>query len=376
MEIAIIEIPQISLGEDDSPLQLAIYSQKIESLDLSVEKIQNLMQQSGKYRDIHTDIKAKTPQIRLRLNRALAAEYGFSAQEIAMALNSAFSGAQEISYYREGGKEYDIVLLSPNKDSLMDLSYLSLRNSRGENVFLDGLIEKEEVGATTNIKRYDRQRSVMVYANLSEGVSLGEATDYLESHTKEWLEKGVHYKIEGYAKYMQETNAAFITAMVTALFLIYFILASLYESLLQPFVIMVTLPLSFTGAFLALFISGESLSLFSIMGLMLLMGLVGKNATLIIDVANEKRNEGLEIDAAILEAGALRLRPILMTTIAMVFGMFPLALAGGAGSGIKSPMGIAMIGGLLVSMVLSLLIVPAFYRLIAPLDDKLRKWYQ
>lgn len=258
----------------------------------------------------------------------------------------------------------------------MDLSYLSLRNSRGENVFLDGLIEKEEVGATTNIKRYDRQRSVMVYANLSEGVSLGEATDYLESHTKEWLEKGVHYKIEGYAKYMQETNAAFITAMVTALFLIYFILASLYESLLQPFVIMVTLPLSFTGAFLALFISGESLSLFSIMGLMLLMGLVGKNATLIIDVANEKRNEGLEIDAAILEAGALRLRPILMTTIAMVFGMFPLALAGGAGSGIKSPMGIAMIGGLLVSMVLSLLIVPAFYRLIAPLDDKLRKWYQ
>ena len=159
------------------------------------------------------------------------------------------------------------------------------------------------------------------------------------------------------------------------LFLIYFILAALYESLLQPFIIMITLPLSFTGAFLALFIAGESLSLFSIMGLMLLMGLVGKNATLIIDVANEKREEGLEIDAAILKAGALRLRPILMTTIAMVFGMLPLAFAGGAGSGIKSPMGIAMIGGLLVAMLLSLLIVPAFYKLLAPLDTRLRQWY-
>ena len=185
-----------------------------------------------------------------------------------------------------------------------------------------------------------------------------------------------NYKIEGYAKYMQETNAAFVTAMIMAFVLIYFILAALYESLIQPFIIMVALPLSFTGAFLALFLSGESLSLFSIMGLMLLMGLVGKNATLIIDVANAKRQEGIELERAILEAGESRLRPILMTTIAMVFGMLPLALAGGAGSGIKSPMGIAMIGGLLVSMILSLLIVPAFYSLLASIDDKMRSYYQ
>ena len=375
MEIAIIEIPQISLGEDDSPLQLAVYSQDSQKLESSVIKIQSLMQQSGKYRDIHTDIKAKTPQLQFTINRALAAQYGFSAKEIALALNSAFSGAQEVSYYRENGKEYDIVLLSPKKDSLQDMRYLSLRNAQGQNVFLDGLVDIKEVGATTNIKRYDRQRSVMVYANLSAGVSLGEATSYLEDSKAQWLESGVYYKVEGYAKYLKETNAAFIVAMISALFLIYFILAALYESLLQPLIIMITLPLSFTGAFLALFVSGESLSLFSIMGLMLLMGLVGKNATLIIDVANEKRDEGLEIDAAIIKAGVLRLRPILMTTIAMVFGMLPLAFAGGAGSGIKSPMGIAMIGGLLIAMLLSLLIVPAFYKLLAPLDTRLRQWY-
>ena len=375
MEIAIIEIPQISLGEDDSPLQMAIFSQNPNALASSVQKIQNLMEQSGKYLDIHTDVKAQTPQIRLKINRILAAQYGFSAKEIAIALNSAFSGVQEVSYYRENGKEYNIVLLSPKKDSIVDISYLSLRNAQGQNVFLDGLVEIEEVAAVTNVKRYDRQRSVMVYANLSENVSLGEATNYLEQNKAQWLEDGVYYKVEGYAKYMQETNAAFVVAMVSALFLIYFILASLYESLLEPVIIMITLPLSFTGAFLALFLSGASLSLFSIMGLMLLMGLVGKNATLIIDVANEKREEGMDIDNAILHAGVLRLRPILMTTIAMVFGMLPLALAGGAGSGIKSPMGIAMIGGLLVAMVLSLLIVPAFYKILAPLDTRLRKWY-
>ncbi|WDL75003.1 efflux RND transporter permease subunit [Helicobacter winghamensis] len=375
MEIAIIEIPQISLGEDDSPLQMAIFSQNPNALASSVQKIQNLMEQSGKYRDIHTDAKAQTPQIRLKINRVLVAQYGFSAKEIAIALNSAFSGVQEVSYYRENGKEYNIVLLSPKKDSIVDISYLSLRNAQGQNVFLDGLVEIEEVAAVTNVKRYDRQRSVMVYANLSENVSLGEATNYLEQNKAQWLEDSVHYKVEGYAKYMQETNVAFVVAMVSALFLIYFILASLYESLLEPVIIMITLPLSFTGAFLALFLSGASLSLFSIMGLMLLMGLVGKNATLIIDVANEKREGGMDIDNAILHAGVLRLRPILMTTIAMVFGMLPLALAGGAGSGIKSPMGIAMIGGLLVAMVLSLLIVPAFYKILAPLDTRLRKWY-
>lgn len=376
LEIALIEIPQISLGEDDSPLQLALYSLDNTALQTSVERITSFMEQSGKYKDIHTNIKPQTPQLEITINRALASQYGFSAQEIALVINGAFSGAQEISYYRENGKEYNIVLLAPKRNQIKDLKTLTLRNAKGENVFLEGIVEIKEVGGVTTIRHYDRQKSVMVYANLAENISLGEATNFLEENKDSWLESGVHYKIEGYAKYMQETNEAFVVAMTMAFVLIYFILAALYESLIQPLIIMITLPLSFTGAFLGLFISGESLSLFSIMGLMLLMGLVGKNATLIIDVANEKHRGGMELENAIIKAGETRLRPILMTTIAMIFGMLPLALAGGAGSGIKSPMGIAVIGGLLVSMILSLLVVPAFYRLLSPLDEKLRKYYR
>lgn len=376
VDITLIEIPQISLGDDDSPFAMAVYSLNEDLLQKSVKNVMDFMEKSGKYRDIHTDLKPLTPQTLLKVNQAMAQKYGFSAKEIALAIRSAFSDAQEISYFRESGKEYDIKLLTLKRDSLKDLKYLTLRNAKGENVFLEGLVSIEEMGATTSIKRYDRNRSVMVYANLAPSVSLGEATSYVDKNANVWLQNGVNYKIEGYAKYMQQTITAFIVAMISAFFLIYFILASLYESLLQPFIIMITLPLSFTGAFLALFLSGESISLFSIMGLMLLMGMVGKNATLIIDVANEKRKEGATMQEAILQAGTLRLRPILMTTIAMIFGMLPLAFTSGAGSGIKSPMGIAMIGGLIVSMLLSLLIVPAFYKILAPLDDKLRLFYQ
>ncbi|CAM2811856.1 efflux RND transporter permease subunit [Helicobacter burdigaliensis] len=376
LEITLIEIPQISLGEDDSPLQLSLYSLEDSALAQSVEKIQNFMQKSGKYRDIHTDIKPKTPQITLKIDRALASKYHLSATQIALAISNAFSGAREISYYRERGREYNIILLSSKKDAKEDLKYLTLKNSLGEVVFLEGLVSFEEEGAIGSIKRYDRQRSVNIYANLSDGVSLGEATSLLEENKNAWLVPRVNYKIEGYAKYMQETNAAFIVAMVSAFVLIYFILATLYESLLQPLVIMITLPLSFVGAFLALFVSGNALSLFSIMGLMLLMGLVGKNATLLLDVANLKREEGQNTQEALIKAGRLRLRPILMTTIAMVFGMLPLALAQGEGSAIKSPMGIAMIGGLLFSMFLSLVFVPIFYRILAPIDDFLKKYYR
>ncbi|PZT47532.1 acriflavin resistance protein [Helicobacter valdiviensis] len=376
LEITLIEIPQISLGEDDSPLQLSLYSLQDIALEQSVQKIQDFMEKSGKYRDIHTDIKPKTPQITLKIDKALASKYHLNATQIALAISNAFSGAREVSYFRERGREYSIILLSSKKDAKEDLKHLTLKNSLGEVVFLEGLVSFEEEGALSSIKRYDRQRSVNIYANLNEGVSLGEATSLLEDNKEIWLEPMVNYKIEGYAKYMQETNSAFIVAMVSAFVLIYFILATLYESLLQPLIIMITLPLSFVGAFLALFVSGNALSLFSIMGLMLLMGLVGKNATLLIDVANLKREEGETIKEALFNAGRLRLRPILMTTIAMVFGMLPLALAQGEGSAIKSPMGIAMIGGLLFSMFLSLVFVPIFYRMLAPLDDFLKKYYR
>ncbi|MFC3847360.1 efflux RND transporter permease subunit, partial [Helicobacter baculiformis] len=221
-------------------------------------------------------------------------------------------------------------------------------------------------------------RSVTVYGQPAKdkGVSLGTILKAVEAHAPEWLAKGANFTFTGEANNLKETNQAFMVAVATAFALIYMILAALYESLLEPLIIMITMPLSFSGAFFALGLAHQPLSMFSLMGLVLLIGMVGKNATLLIDIANEKRKEGHGIVQAIVLAGELRLRPILMTTIAMVCGMLPLALSVGQGAGMKSPIGIAMSGGLLVSMMLSLLVVPIFYRLLAPLDDKLKKFYK
>ena len=174
---------------------------------------------------------------------------------------------------------------------------------------------------------------------------------------------------------MQETSDAFGVAIFAAIIMIYLILASLYESPLQPLIIMSAMPLSFTGAFLGLYFANMNMSLFSMMGLFLLLGLVGKNSTLIVDAANKNRENGIGLNDAIIEAGVSRLRPILMTTISMSLGMLPLAISIGEGSSIKAPMGVSVISGLLVSTLLSLFIVPAIYRLLAPLDDKIRKIY-
>ncbi len=193
-----------------------------------------------------------------------------------------------------------------------------------------------------------------IYANpaVKDGkkVDLATLLRTIDEKRSEWASEGVGYVFSGEADNLAETQEAFAIAVATAFVLIYLILAALYESILEPIIIMVTMPLSFSGAFFALGLVGQPLSMFSLMGLILLIGMVGKNATLLIDVANEKREEGYSIAEAILLAGELRLRPILMTTIAMVFGMLPLAFATGQGSSMKSAIGICMIGGLIAAI--------------------------
>ena len=260
----------------------------------------------------------------------------------------------------------------------MILPYACLIRIESPSMILKNCKEIESTTAPSVITRLDRQRSLTVYAYpvKHSGISLGDMMKITAQKQGEWLESGATFRLQGEAENAQEMMIAFLVAVLTAIVLIYLILAALYESFLQPIVIMMTLPFSFSGAFIALFVVGQPFSMFSLMGLMILMGLVGKNATLLIDVANEKRKEGYSTDEALILAGESRLRPILMTTIAMVFGMIPLAISVGSGAGMKSPMGVCIIGGLLFSMFLSLLIVPALYRLLVPLDDWLQRFYK
>lgn len=371
-------------GGDNSPYQVAILAPNDEALHKSKDNLINLLQTdptlAGKVDNIHINAADNLPEYRLKVLKQNASRYGVSAKDIGDVVRGAFSGEAAIGYYKERGKEYDITIRAPNSErfSLNDIKKLQVKNKNGDLMFVEGLVEIVETTAPSIITRFDRQRSLTVYASpiSDSGISLGDMMKATALHADKWLEPGSTFRLQGEAENAQEMMTSFLVAVLTAVVLIYLILAALYESFLQPIVIMMTLPFSFSGAFIALFIAGQPFSMFSILGLMVLMGLVGKNATLLIDVANEKRRAGYSTDEALILAGESRLRPILMTTIAMVFGMIPLAISVGSGAGMKSPMGICIIGGLLFSMMLSLLIVPAIYRLLAPVDDWLQKFYK
>ena len=381
MTISIVEVSDFG-GGDNSPFQIAILAPNDELLKQSQENLYKLFEEklAGKVVGVHLNKADDQPEYRFHIVRANANKYGVSSEEIGNTIRAAFSGEYPVGYYKERGKEYDITVRVPDGDRrvLEDIKRLQVKNAKGELMFLEGLVKIEKTMTPSTITRFNRQRSMSVYAspNTNAGVSLGDIFQVVLDPSNKWLAEGASYKLQGEAENMQETIEAFVVAILTAIVLIYLILAALYESFLQPLIIMITLPLSFSGAFIALFLTNETFSMFSMLGLMLLMGMVGKNATLLIDVANEKRKEGMEMIEALITAGELRLRPILMTTIAMVFGMLPLAIANGAGEAMKNPIGIAMIGGLIVSMLLSLLIVPVFYRFLAPLDDRIQKLYK
>jgi hydrophobic/amphiphilic exporter-1 (mainly G- bacteria), HAE1 family len=256
-----------------------------------------------------------------------------------------------------------------------DIKKIQLRTQNGELVYLDGLVSFTHSTSLASIYHFDRQRQVTIYSDLF-GLDLGGSISYTREGIDKLLPESVSYKFTGFAEEMEKTAIAFGVAIGLSVLLMFIILAILYESLIQPIIIMMALPLSIIGVMLALYISGEQFSLFVMIGFMLLMGMVGKNAVLLVDFANEAMKQNKNADEALIEAGEKRLRPILMTTVAMVFAMLPLALGDGAGSESKSPMAISIIGGLLSSMLLTLLVVPVMYKMITPLDRWLRKFYE
>lgn len=377
MQISATEISSMG-GGPTAPLQVIIKGNNQEDVSKSSDKLVATLRGMKGITDVRTDTPDYAPQYTINILRQNANKNNVSAQSIGAAINAAFSGQTQVSYFRQNSKEYDIVLRVPDSErkTMNDLKYLQIPNANGEMVFIDGLIDIQETTLPASIKRYDRERSVTIYGNIDQNQStLNDILKEMDDRKSEWLLDGVTYTLDGEAKHAQETLAQIGIAIGTAFILIYLILAALYESLVQPIIIMITLPLSFSGAFIGLFITGNSLSMFGLIGLMVLMGVVGKNATLVIDMANEFRKKGKSTDEAIILAGESRLRPILMTVFAMVFGMLPLALSTGAGSAMKYPIGIAMIGGLIVSMFLSLLVVPAFYKIMVPVDDWFKKFY-
>ena len=377
MFITAAAIPNIKGAGVSVPYQIVLKSDSFSSLQKAKKSLVGYLQAKKGFVDVDTNLDDPKPQYNITILRENANILGISATQIATAIATAFSSDIEISHFEEHGKQYNITLRfdDAHRKNIADLKKIQLRTKDGNLVFLSGLVHIAKGSSQSTIYHYDRQRQVTVYSDLF-GLDLGGAVKYTQEKIDKLLPKDVTYRFTGFAEEMGKTAKAFGVALGLSVILMFIILAILYESLIQPIIIMFALPLSIIGVMLALYMSHLHFSLFVMIGFMLLMGMVGKNAVLLVDFANGARAEGKSADEALLEAGEKRLRPILMTTFAMIFAMLPLAIGDGIGSETKAPMAISIIGGLLSSMILTLFVVPAIYKLINPIDAWLRKFYE
>lgn len=375
--ITVSDIPNIRGAGADQPFQLLLRDDDLDQLQNVANSLKVALSQKKGIVDVDTNYELGKPEVKVTINRLAAARLGITTEQIAHAINTSLSGAIPISKYEEYGKQFDINLRLSNdfRTSVENLKKLKIQTATGGFVFLDGVAKFESGTGAAAIYRLDRQRQITVLADLS-GIPLGDAVTEAEANVHKLMPPTMNYKYSGMADEMKKSNAAFAVALFLAVILIYLILASLYESIVQPFIIMVALPMSIVGVMLALFLTGKSFSLFTMIGIILLIGMVGKNSVLLVDFANREIKNGKTLDEAIVLAGEKRLRPILMTTFAMVFAMIPLAMGNGAGNEANSPMATAVIGGLITSLILTLVIVPAIYKIFAPLDTWLRKFYE
>jgi HAE1 family hydrophobic/amphiphilic exporter-1 len=370
-------IPNIKGAGADVPFQIVLKSDNYEHLKSSAKVLIAKLKAKKGFKDIDSNLDDGKPQYKIKIDKEAASRLGISAKQIAEAINVAFSSDKEISYFEKDGKQYDITLRFGDKDrvGVADLSKVMVRSKSGALIGLDSLIDIKKGLLESSIYHYDRERQVSIYADLF-GLDLGGAIKYTNSILPKVLSKDISYRYTGFAEEMGKTTKAFGVAFATAAILMFIILAILYESLVQPIIIMMALPLSITGVLLALYLNGMHFSLFVFIGFLMLMGMVGKNAVLIVDFANSAVKEGKSVDSALIDAGDKRLRPILMTTFAMIFAMLPLAMGTGIGSELKAPMAISIIGGLISSMILTLIVVPIIYKMLYRFDRFLRRAYE
>jgi multidrug efflux pump len=350
------------------PVQVVLGGPSYEELAQWRDRMIARMEENPKLLSIDSDYKETRPQMRIEVDRARAADLGVSAQEIGRTLET-MMGSRRVTTFVEDGEEYDVILQARQSDraSPADLTSLYVRSQRtGELVPLSSLVTLTEVAEPGTLNRYNRLRAITIEAGLAPGYTLGEALDWIRQVAAEELPDYAQLDYKGESLEYQRAGGTVVFTFAMALLIVYLVLAAQFESFLHPVVIMLTVPLAVLGALIGLWLMGSTLNLFSQIGIVMLVGLAAKNGILIVEFANQLRDEGREVREAILEAAATRLRPILMTSIATIFGAVPLVISTGAGSASRVTIGIVVIFGVAFSTLLSLLVIPAFYALLAP----------
>ena len=353
-------------GQSSEPVQFVIGGSDYKELFKWAEILQEEAIHSPMLEGADLDYSETTPELVVSVDRQRAAELGISVAEVSETLEVMLGGRSETTFV-ERGEEYDVYLRGDENsfNSMADLSQIYMRSSKGELITLDSITHIEEVASAHKLSHTNKQKSITLKANLGEGYTLGQALDFLDAKAIEILPSDISVSYTGESKDFKENQASVLVVFGLALLVAYLVLAAQFESFINPMVVMFTVPMGVFGGFLGLFLTGQGLNIYSQIGMIMLIGMVTKNGILIVEFANQLRDKGLEIEQAIIDASARRLRPILMTAFTTLVGAVPLIMSTGAGSESRIAVGTVVFFGMAFATFVTLLVIPAMYRLIS-----------
>jgi multidrug efflux pump len=353
------------------PISYVIQAKNLEALKEVLPRFMEEVAQSPLFSASDVDLKFTKPELTVKIDRHKAGVMGVSVQDIAQTLQLTMS-EQRVGYYIMNGKQYQILsqLDRTNRNKPDDLRRIYVRNNEGRLIHLDNLITLEESSMPPQLFRYDRFVSATVSAGLARRVTISQGLEEMNRIARVVLNEDFKTTLSGSSKDFVESSSSLMFAFTLALVFIYLVLAAQFESFRDPLIIMFTVPLALGGALVTLWYFQQTMNIFSQIGIIMLIGLVSKNGILIVEFANQRRRAGLSTREAVREASVARLRPILMTSFATVLGILPMATATGAGAESRVAMGVAVVGGMIFSTLLTLFVVPAMYTYLSAKEIK------
>ncbi len=370
---AFVSEPQSIGGRGGLPVQYVLQAQNLSQLENVIPEFLNAANEHEAFTFADVNLKFNQPELEINIDRERAQDLGISVRDIAQTLQLSLSGNRFGSFIMDS-KQYDIIgqLERQFRNAPLDLRTIYVRNNSGNLVQLDNLVELSETSAPPQLYRFNRFNSATISAGLTPGYTIGDGIDAMNNIASEILPTTVTTDLAGPSRDFAESAASLQFIFAIAIILIYLVLAAQFESFRDPFIILFTVPLAIFGTLLSLWYFGQTLNVFSQIGVIMLIGLIAKNGILIVEFANQRQDQGMNVMDSIMDAAAVRFRPILMTTISTILGILPIALALGAGAESRTSMGIAVIGGLLIGSFLTLYIIPAIYSYLAS-DKRVKK---
>lgn len=344
------------------PVAFVIQNNNFDKLKSILPKFLEEAQKNPTFNSVDVDLKFNKPELRLNIDRLRASELGVSVTDISELMQLSLSN-RRLGYFIKDGKQYQVIgqVLRNDRDDPTDLKNLFVRNAAGQMISVDQFVSFEEETTPPTLYHFNRYKSATISAGLAPGKTIGDGIKEMQAIADKLLDESFNTALSGNSRDFAESSGNTFFAFGLALILIFLVLAAQFESFIDPIVIMVTVPLAIAGALFSLWLFDQTINIFSQIGMIMLIGLVTKNGILIVEFANQKKHTGMLKKPAVIEAATMRLRPILMTSLAMALGALPLALSLGAASTSRIPLGIVIVGGIMFSLILTLFVIPAMY---------------